>query len=565
MRFDVAAITSHVSRVSSGCIARFLIAIPCLPLFACAPGEDARDPSAGIDDTSAAESEPGPSSSVSTDEGSGASAGSSDPSAPTGPTDDSASSGERPPMCDDAESDVDGDGVCDAVDNCPDVANPDQAITADNELGDACMWPNQSSFASSDPWIAAHHDDLRRMAPRFLAINFANGIGLGGNDDTDGGPLSAEDLEGRAQGFLDAMQESSRFHGYEDPGAPAFLQPRLVDVVDLSDDNGHANSGLFPRGAPDGQGRPRVGYWRLFEPEFAEHLGVFDDELGRYLTLGELAARGDVHEVIMMANQVDGTPANPVGQVTLNILEVAFVAQAYDDTLAPIPGAYVKNGIGHAQQLDEDPDGPHDNSMPWSAVGRSLRIYFLNVQRGSGCLQHSLGHEFEFRYNESSIYAPGQPWDGATINPYMQPLFRAFADFDMQTRYGTSFDSLYAGGDDYSYADCGGGGCTTLVAPSGAVPSYAPRCGNTHYPPGATHGYDYYPTAAVPSTCESFAIAADAAATPSDSSRWAALGVDDDCGGKFLTYWYQNMPGLGATGTDPSGQPLRNWWPFMYY
>jgi len=130
---------------------------------------------------------------------------------------------------------------------------------------------------------------------------------------------------------------------------------------------------------------------------------------------------------------------------------------------------------------------------------------------------------------------------------------------------GTTFTSLYGGGDDYSYGGCADGVCTTLVTPSGTVPGYAPRCGNTHYPPGATHGYDYAPVASVPTTCESFALDLDAAAIPSDPSRWTSLPVDDDCGGRFLTYWYQNMPGLGATGVDRDGQPLRNWWPFMYY
>jgi hypothetical protein len=532
-------------------------------LLACASEDAARDPDTGVaqDDGAAATGDTVGSDGPDT-------ASDDDPSVPTGPDDDTSgaldsSSSDDGSTCD--AVDGDGDGVCDEIDNCPDVVNADQAITDGNELGDACMWPNQTSFASSDPWIAAHHDDLRRMAPRFLAINFANGIGAGGGDNIDDGLLTPEGLQDRAQGFLDAMQESSRFHGYEDAGAQPFLQPTLVDVVDLSDDNGHANSDLFPRGATDGQGRPRVGYWRLFEPEFAEHLGVFDDELGRYLTLGELVARGDVHEVIMMANQVDPVPSNPVDQVTLNILEVAFVAQAYDDALQPIPGAFVKNGIGYEQQLDENPNGPYDNSMPWSGVGRSLRIYFLNVQRGSGCLQHSLGHEFEFRYNESRIYAPGATYHGASINPYMQPLFRAFADFDMQARYGTTFASLYAGGDDYSYGACVGGVCSTLFTPSESVADYSPRCGNTHYPPGATHGYDYTPVASVPTTCESFAIDSEAAPIPSDPSRWTALPVDDDCGGRFLTYWYQNMPGLGATALDPSGAPLRNWWPFMYY
>jgi hypothetical protein len=369
---------------------RFDFSLASVLVLACAPEDAARDSAADGGET-AGDTDSGPTSGPTSGPSSGPS--SSADGGPTSATDPDADAGSEYDIgvCEDGV-DADADGTCDAEDNCPDVANANQAITAGNDLGDACMWPNQTSFANSDPWISAHHDDLRRMAPRFLAINFANGIGLGGNDNTDGGPLSAADLDARANAFLAAMQESSRFHGYEDAAAEPFLEPRLFDVVDLQDDNGHANSDLFPRGATDEQGRPRVGYWRLFQPEFAEHLGVFDDELGRHLTLGELVARGEVHEVILMANQVDGTPANPVDQVTLNILEVAFVAQAYDAALLPIEGAFVKNGIGYEQQLDEDPNGPHDNSMPWSAVGRSLRIYFLNVSRGSGCLQHSLGH-----------------------------------------------------------------------------------------------------------------------------------------------------------------------------
>src|SRR5690606_26700829 len=136
----------------------------------------------------------------------------------SGPGSDSAESGSSgEPTCD--GPDEDGDGVCDEQDNCPDVPNPDQAVSEGNPLGNACMWPNDESRASSDPWIAEHHDDLRRMAPRFLAINFANGIGLGGNDNVDGGPVDQTMLETKAQGFLDAMRESSRFHGYEDPSA----------------------------------------------------------------------------------------------------------------------------------------------------------------------------------------------------------------------------------------------------------------------------------------------------------------------------------------------------------
>ncbi len=43
-----------------------------------------------------------------------------------------------PDPCADLGGDTDGDGVCDDDDNCPDVANPDQADSDGDGLGDAC-------------------------------------------------------------------------------------------------------------------------------------------------------------------------------------------------------------------------------------------------------------------------------------------------------------------------------------------------------------------------------------------------------------------------------------------
>lgn len=463
----------------------------------------------------------------------------------------------------DAE-DRDGDGICDRDDNCVDVPNPEQAVSMGNATGDACTWPNQISRANSDPWIAEHHAALRHLAPRVLVINFANGLGVAGGDNVDGGPLPTSAIEAKATAFIDAMREASRPHGYEDPEAPPQLEPRLVGVVDLQDNNGHANASSFPRGALSGDGYPRVGYDVLFTDAFAEQLGYKDPETGRFLRLGELVERGEVHDVILVANQVDPVAGNPVDQVTRNILEVAFVAQAYDADRNLIPDAYVKNGAAFDQQGVDVAGASVDNSMRWSQVGRSLRIYFLNASRGVGCLQHSLGHDMEFRYNEAQIYAPGAPYHGRSPHPYLQSQFRSFADFDMQARYGVPFDSLYAGGNEYAYDDCTEGVCATLRTPAGVTAEdYAPRCGNTHYPPGAIEGYDYNPIAAVLSSCESFA-SGEETATPSDPARWNTIEVDNDCGGRFLTYWFQNMPGA----TTPFGQtePSRlSWWPFFYY
>jgi hypothetical protein len=430
-------------------------------------------------------------------------------------------------------------------------------------------WPNPDSVANSDPWIAAHHDQLEVMRPRFLVINFANGRGTGGLDELlSDSAFTAVGITEKAQAFLYMLREASRYQPRLDPNAPAFLEPELVKVVDLQDDNGHANSDAFPRGQliAGTPGYHTVGYYELFSEAFAPHWGYEED--GVYLTLGEIIDRGYVHEVILMANQVDGKESNPPDQVTANILEVAMVAQAYDEGFAALSGEFIKNGISAERQgADMAFATPHDhNSMPWT--GRSLRIYFMNANRGEGCLLHSLGHEFEFRYNEAAVHSPGTLYHGISPHPYLQPLFRSFADFDMDSRYDVAFSSLYAGGDDYSYTDCDPDGvCDTLVHPQGTITPYRPNCGNTHYPPGATHGYDYGPVASVLSGCEGFGQPG-AVAEPFSAALWSDItanpDLNGDCGGNFLMFWFQNMPGLGNEARVDE-VPMKNWWPFMYY
>jgi hypothetical protein len=156
----------------------------------------------------------------------------------------------------------------------------------------------------------------------------------------------------------------------------------------------------------------------------------------------------------------------------------------------------------------------------------------------------------------------------------MQPLFTRYAGFDMNTQYGVSFPSLYAGGDSYTYTNCVSGVCTTLKAlsskPPVSVPNYKVVAGNVDYPPGAAKARDYYPLSTVLSSIETFGEAAQTA-VPVNYHLWDFINqnpaVDDSCGGHWLTFWYQNMPGLNNTTVNPSnsGQPILNWWPFMYY
>ncbi len=454
------------------------------------------------------------------------------------------------------------------------VASRTAALTVGPGGTDMTVWPNSVSRANSDPWIAQNHSQLVKMQPRFLVINFANGIALNGGDNTSGGAISPAQIIAKAQAYLAALQYASQYHARLNASAPAFLEPIIARVADLRDTNGHANSNLFPRGPANAKGYPEVGYYQLFSPAYAPYWGFLDPNTGAYLTLAQAANLGYFHDIIVIANQVVGGGTAPASQVTNNILAVAFTAQAYDSNLAAIPGEYVKNGIAHNRQTADmsQATSSDDNSMPWT--GRSMRIYFMNVGQGVGCLLNGEGGEWEYRYTQSSVYAPGTPYDNATVIPYMQPLFERFAGFDMNTRYGVNFQSLYVGGDNYTYTNCGGAACTTFNAPSATPPAsisnYTVAAGNVHYPPGAAKNSDYYPASTVLSSIETFGEAAETA-VPMNYHLWDFINqnpaVDDSCGGHWLTFWYQNMPGLGNTTVAPGGQgqPILNWWPFMYY
>lgn len=124
----------------------------------------------------------------------------------------------------------------------------------------------------------------------------------------------------------------------------------------------------------------------------------------------------------------------------------------------------------------------------------------------------------------------------------------------MDSRYDVVFSSLYAGGDDYSYTDCNPDGvCDTLVHPQGTITPYRPNCGNTHYPPGATHGYDYGPVASGEGFGQPGAVA-----EPFSAALWSDITANPGM------FWFQNMPGLGNEARVDE-VPMKNWWPFLYY
>ena len=154
---------------------------------------------------------------------------------------------------------------------------------------DLSVWPNSQSAANSDPWIVAHHDRLREMHPKVLALNFVNG-------------RTNADMEALIAQIFAGLKEGSRYHGYTNPNAPPFLIYELAKSVDLTDhpypDGGpRANSSFYPRKPASSTDIYHFNYGALFDQQFADYYGFANPaNPGRNLTLCELLQRGMVHE-----------------------------------------------------------------------------------------------------------------------------------------------------------------------------------------------------------------------------------------------------------------------------
>ncbi len=363
------------------------------------------------------------------------------------------------------------------------------------------VWPNAASAANSDPWLVANHDRIRLMQPRVLAINFVHG-------------LSEPEARRQLETLSAVLRESSRWQGYRDPAAPAFLDYRVIDIVDLSEPRGRVdrNSARFPR-AIDGVG---LDYGALYE------LPLHDG-----LRLEELVERGLVHEVWLLADHTAHTAP----------WETVEVKQTYDDAFRPRGfEAQAGNSGGH--------------SAPW--IGRSLRILFVNFARGVGCAMESLGHSLERMATCGAL-------------PYYERYFREYAMLDLNRRFGLPFDSLYGKGPqpvDYPTP-------TSLRYRHGwrrrTVEGYVPAGGNVHFMPNGRFDYDLDGGQAVQSTIEGWRQPGSEARPwrPDVLERYRELAPD--CMGRWVVYWRQNMPGLDNRALDDDGRPMKNWWPFLFY
>ena len=420
------------------------------------------------------------------------------------------------------------------------------ALTVD---GTAQVWPNAFSTSNSDPWLMAHHDDITEIDPKVLVLNFAN----------PATPTMANNL---LNSIFAAFAEASRQQGYRDATALPQLHYQLTKLVDLRDGvNGrpaapagyaYDNSTLYPATGSrpatyDSSNPPSFGsfdYAALFSASFAQWYNYPDpNQAGQYLDLCTLVEQGALNEVWMVASQdkPDAVPA-----------EVLETKPLYTATGNRVPSS-AERCAGN---------GCFANNVPF--CGRSLRIGFVNYNRGPGCFMESLSHGLEHAMNHQ-------------VAPALSEWFIPFASFDLDQRYGLPFSSWYELG------------CTTLPATpcltyptqtsahvqrtnlNQTIDPFDAICGNVHYPPNGQHDYDINNSIAVQSSCENYGTHSGNAGadklTVVTSDIWMGPygTLAADCDGPFLVWWWQNMPGYQSGKTFTDGRPMKSVWPLLYY
>jgi len=321
--------------------------------------------------------------------------------------------------------------------------------------------------------------------------------------------LSETAARAKLEALCAALRESSRWQGYRDADAPVFLDYQVGEIVDFTEPRGalDRNSARFPRA----------------ENGIALDYAALHD----MLRLEDLVGRGEVHEVWLLADHTDHTWP----------WETVEVKCAYDTDFNP---------VGYERSAGNS--GPHD--APWT--GRSLRILFVNFARGIGCAMESLGHSLERMFTTGAL-------------PALEPYFREYAMLDLDRRYGLPFESLYLKGEhpvEYPAP-------STLRYHAGwrrhTLDGYVAAGGNVHFMPNGRFDYDLDGAGPVLSIIETWRQPGEQARpwTPAVLDRYRALA--DDCMGRWVVYWRQNMPGLGTTALDDQGRPMKNWWPYLFY
>jgi hypothetical protein len=102
------------------------------------------------------------------------------------------------------------------------------------------------------------------------------------------------------------------------------------------------------------------------------------------------------------------------------------------------------------------------------------------------------------------------------------------------------------------------------------VENYIAAAGNAHFMPNGRWQYDRQNNQPVMSTIEHTFMrdgpGGEDIAELWDRSKYSPYNsIAPDCMGSWLVFWRQAMPGLNNTCTDDEGDPMPNWWVFLFY
>jgi hypothetical protein len=128
-----------------------------------------------------------------------------------------------------------------------------------------------------------------------------------------------------------------------------------------------------------------------------------------------------------------------------------------------------------------------------------------------------------------------------------------------------------------------GVGCDLLVRAWGirgsvrAIPylernarAFLEECGDPEVPPNTTEKWDFDNASVVEARCAHYGLRdgpdGDDMREPYSAATVSALAAEyPDCGGGWQIYWRQSIPGFDNQAFAEDGEPMKNWWPFLFY
>jgi hypothetical protein len=383
--------------------------------------------------------------------------------------------------------------------------------TGGGGAGGALVWPNEESSTNSDTWLVEHHDRITKLEPRVLLVNFADGV-------------TEQEAIDKAEAIIGAVAEGSRHHGYSNDAAPVFIEPKIAHVVDMP-------------GQPLRSGN-HFGYVEFMTGQnFASQMAFTAPGGSENLTVCEMFEQGFINEAWVVETANDNA----------KLYEQKTLGQRYDANFQKLEG-----------QLDRCAgNGCIEDTF---SCGVTVRLHEVNPDRGPGCATHAWGHGIESQVKTRQI-------------PYFTANASRFFNFDLDERHDTPFGDFYIC--PYNTQTCIEYVTSTHLRNGPAspqsfdIPEFGDGCGNVHFAPHSRYQYDYEngATGTGRATCEGYGLSTETQ-TDISYSTYSALNQNrayNDCGGGWQIYMRQSFPGYANTARDVDGNPMKNWWPFLYY